>query len=543
MFDRRYLADDIRAGVVVFLVALPLCLGIALASGAPLFSGLIAGISGGIVVSLFGGSRLGVSGPAAGLAVIVATGIESLGFETYLLVVIVCGVVQLVAGFLKAGVIAHYFPSSVIKGMLAGIGIILILKQIPHALGYDSSFEGELEFSQLDGANTFTEIANALGALSPGAMVVTALSLAILLGWQHPSIQKRRFAKALPAPLLVVVLGIALNWIFAAFANGFAISPDHLVAVPVSSSFDELVSNLRKPNFSEIMNPQVYTTGLALALVASIETLLSVEATDNLDPEKRVTSTNKELKAQGAGNIVSGLLGGLPITQVIIRSSANIDSGAKTRFAAFAHGVFLLVCVASIPTLLNQIPLASLAAILLVIGYRLARISLFKQMWREGVWQFLPFITTVVGLVLTDLLTGILLGMVVAFFEILIYNYQLDFYREQHEDGSMSIRLTEHMTFLNKAALKRILREVPKGCRLTIDMKETRILDHDVREVIQDFATHAVADGIELDIEQGEAGPKIALMRTLPPGEGPDPVPTEEGSTKPSGPPTAQTGT
>ncbi len=542
MFDRRFLADDIRAGIVVFLVALPLCLGIALASGAPLFSGLIAGISGGIVVSIFGGSRLGVSGPAAGLAVIVATGIESLGFDTYLLVVIVCGVVQVVSGFLKAGVIAHYFPNSVIKGMLAGIGIILILKQIPHALGYDSSFEGELEFFQRDGANTFSEIANALGALSPGAIAVTVLSLAILLAWQRPGIANRRFTKALPAPLIVVVLGIALNLIFAALANGFAISPNHLVAVPVSSSFDELVSNLRKPDFSQILNPKVYTTGLALALVASIETLLSVEATDNLDPEKRVTSTNKELKAQGAGNIVSGLLGGLPITQVIIRSSANIDSGAKTRFAAFAHGVLLLVCVAAIPTLLNQIPLASLAAILLVIGYRLARVSLFKQMWREGLWQFLPFITTVVGLVLTDLLTGIMLGMAVAFFEILIYNYQINFYREEHEDGSMTIRLTEHMTFLNKAALKRILREVPKECRLTIDMTKTRILDHDVHEVIRDFATHAVADGIELRIE-GEAGPKVALMKTLPPEETADFASRDESSNEPSEPPRAQTGT
>ncbi len=527
MFDRRFLADDIRAGIVVFLVALPLCLGIALASGAPLFSGLIAGISGGIVVSLFSGSRLGVSGPAAGLAVLVAAGIEALGFETYLLVVVFCGMVQVVAGFLKAGVIAHYFPSSVIKGMLAGIGIILILKQIPHAFGYDASFAGELEFSQLDGHNTFSEIGYAFRALSPGAITVTLISLAILLAWQHPAFKDRRFVKALPAPLLVVVLGIGLNWLLAKVANGFSISAEHLVAVPVSSSVGEFFSNFRRPDFSQIWNPAVYTTGLALALVASIETLLSVEATDNLDPEKRVSSTNRELKAQGLGNIVSGLLGGIPITQVIIRSSANIDSGAKTRFAAFTHGVLLLICVATIPSLLNQIPLASLAAILLVIGYRLARVSLFRQVWREGVWQFLPFITTIVGLVLTDLLTGIMLGMAVAFFEILIYNYQLNFYRAQDADGSMTIRLTEHMTFLNKAALKRILREVPQNCRLTIDMTGTRILDHDVREVIKDFATHAAADGVELRIE-GETGPSLALMKSEPPEpEEPRPSPAD----------------
>jgi MFS superfamily sulfate permease-like transporter len=524
MFDKRFLADDIRAGVVVFLVALPLCLGIALASNAPLFSGLIAGISGGIVVTLFSGSRLGVSGPAAGLAVMVAAGIESLGFETYLLCVVFCGLVQLAAGFLKAGVIAHYFPSSVIKGMLAGIGIILILKQIPHALGYDQSWEGELEFFQLDGHNTFSEIGYALSAFSPGAIIVTVASLAILLTWQHPAVKDRTFAKALPAPLLVVLLGIGLNTLFGRLTNGFSISSEHLVAVPVSDSISDFFSKFKRPDFSQITNPAVYTTGLALALVASIETLLSVEATDNLDPEKRVTPTNKELKAQGVGNLVSGLLGGIPLTQVIVRSSANVNSGGKTRLSSFIHGIFLVICVAAIPELLNQIPLASLAAILLVIGYRLARVSLFQQMWKEGIWQFLPFIVTILGLVFTDLLTGIMLGMVVAFFEILIYNYQLDFYREQSEDGDIKIRLTEHMTFLNKAALKRLLREIPKNSTLTIDMTGTRILDHDVREVIGDFATHAAADNVTLRIE-GEGSPKIALMKSLssPPAQGPAP--------------------
>jgi len=494
----------------VFLVALPLCLGIALASGAPLFSGVISGISGGIVVTLFSGSRHGVSGPAAGLAVMVAAGIENLGLETYLLAVIVCGVVQIAAGFLKAGVIAHYFPSSVIKGMLAGIGIILILKQIPHALGYDQSWEGELEFFQRDGHNTFTEIGYAFSALSPGAIIITIVSLTILIVWQSELFKRTRVAKALPAPLLVVLLGVGLNAIFRTVAPGLAISPEHLVTVPVSSSFGDFLSHFIRPDFSQITNPAVYATGLTLALIASIETLLSVEATDNLDPEKRVTPTNLELKAQGLGNIVAGLCGGIPLTQVIVRSSANVDSGGKTRLASFVHGVLLLACVAAIPSLLNEIPLACLAAILLVIGYRLARISLFKSMWREGVWQFLPFIVTIVALVFTDLLKGITLGMIVAFFEILIYNYQLDFYREETEPGCFSIRLTEHMTFLNKAALKRILREMPPGCTLTIDMTGTRILDHDVREVIEDFKTHAEADGIRLSVK-GAAGPKIAL--------------------------------
>lgn len=516
MFDLKHAADDLRAGVVVFLVALPLCLGIALASGAPLFSGLIAGISGGIVVTLFSKSRHGVSGPAAGLAVMVAVGIEQLGFEAYLLAVIICGVVQVVAGFLKAGVIAHYFPSSVIKGMLAGIGIVLILKQIPHALGYDASWEGELEFLQSDGQNTFSEIRYAFGALSPGAVIVTVASLAILLAWQSSRIKQSRVGKALPAPLLVVMLGVLLNRAFHAFAPSLAISAEHLVAVPESSSFTDFFSHFIQPDFSQVTNPEVYVTGLTLALIASIETLLTVEATDNLDPEKRVTPTNDELKAQGFGNIVSGLLGGIPLTQVIVRSSANIDAGGKTRLASFIHGVLLLVCVATIPALLNEIPLASLAAILLLIGYRLARIPLFQAMWKEGFWQFLPFIVTIVGLVLTDLLTGIMLGMAVAFFEILIYNYQLNFYREETSPGCFTIRLTEHMTFLNKAALKRLLREIPPGCNLTIDMTGTRILDHDVREVIEDFATHAETDGIGLEV-QGARGPMIALSDDVGP--------------------------
>lgn len=500
MFDREHLADDIRAGIVVFLVALPLCLGIALASGAPLFSGLIAGISGGLVVTVVSKSRLGVSGPAAGLAVMVAAGIEALGLEAYLLAVIFCGVVQLVAAFLKAGVIAHYFPASVIKGMLAGIGIILILKQIPHALGYDQSYEGELEFFQRDGHNTFTEIGYALQSLSPGAIFITVVSLAVLLLWQHPRFKGNRVAKALPAPLLVVFFGIAANRAFMAFAPSFAVSPEHLVRVPLSSSLGEFFSNFTRPDFSQLTNPEVYFTGVTLALIASIETLLSVEATDNLDPEKRVTPTNRELKAQGLGNIVSGLFGGIPVTQVIVRSTANIESGGKTRRASFIHGVLLLVCVATIPQLLNEIPLASLAAILLVIGYRLARVSLFKQMWNEGFWQFLPFVVTVVALVFTDLLKGITAGMIVAFFEILIYNYQLNVYREDDADGRYTIRLTEHMTFLNKAALKRLLREVPPRSELTIDMSRTRIMDHDVREVIDNFVTHAKADDIKLEI-------------------------------------------
>ena len=458
MNGREHLTDDLRAGVVVFLVALPLCLGVALASGAPLFSGLIAGIAGGIVVTLVSRSRHGVSGPAAGLAVMVAAGIETLGFEAYLLAVVICGVVQLAAAFLKAGVIAHYFPSSVIKGMLAGIGIILILKQIPHALGYDHSWEGELEFLQRDGHNTFTEIGYALQALSPGAIIVTALSLTILLSWQHPVVKRTRVGQALPAPLLVVLLGIMLNRAFAALAR-----PLDLQGSPRERS--DLVERrgvllaFHAPRFLSARQPRGLLDWPHACAHRQHRDPPVGRGDRQPRPGEAGHSTNLELKAQGLGNIVSGLLGGIPLTQVIVRSTANIESGGKTRRASFIHGVLLLICVATIPGLLNEIPLACLAAILLVIGYRLARVSLFKRMWREGLWQFLPFIVTVVGLVFTDLLKGIMLGMLVAFFEILIYNYQINFYREETAESCLTIRLTEHMTFLNKAALKRILRE------------------------------------------------------------------------------------
>ena len=400
----KNLKHDVPASIVVFLVALPLCLGIALASGAPLFSGLIAGIIGGIIVGALSGSPLGVSGPAAGLAVIVLNAITDLGgFEIFLVAVMLAGILQLIAGFAKAGIIAYFFPSSVIHGMLAGIGIIIFLKQIPHAFGYDKDPAGDLRFQQVDGHNTFDELIHMLDFISPGVLIVAGISLAILIIWETSFFKKLKFTKLVQGPLVAVAVSIFLGIAFATMPD-LAISAEHMVKVPIPDSFDSFLGNFARPDFSALSNPAVYTTAIVIAVVASLETLLCVEASDKQDPDKRVTPTNRELKAQGVGNLISGFVGGLPLTQVIVRSSANMQSGGRSKASAILHGFLLLISVIVIPRVLNMIPLGVLAAILLVVGYKLAKPALFKRMYREGMGQFIPFVVTIVGIVFTDLL-------------------------------------------------------------------------------------------------------------------------------------------
>lgn len=496
---------DFPASIVVFLVAVPLCLGIALASGAPLFSGVIAGIIGGIIVGALSGSPLGVSGPAAGLAVIVLTainemgGLENGGFEIFLLSVVLAGVIQLILGYARAGIIGYYFPSSVIKGMLSGIGIIIILKQIPHAFGYDENPEGEIAFIQPDGQNTFSELINMLDFVSTAAIIITVVSLGILILWERPFMKKQSFSKLIQGPLVVVIFGIIFNVMTK--GTSLAISPEHLVAIPIADSFSEIPALFSLPNFSAITNPLVYTTGITIAIVASLETLLCVEATDKLDPYKRITPTNQELKAQGVGNIVSGLIGGLPITQVIVRSSANIQSGGRTKMSAILHGVLLLISVLAIPFLLNLIPLASLAAILLIVGYKLAKPVLFKQMYKLGWTQFVPFVVTILGIVFTDLLMGIGLGLVVAVFYILLNNFKRPFFfnPENHlSDDVIRIELSEEVTFLNKAAILNTLKGIPENSKVVIDASRTESIDHDVVEIFEDFKQNAAYNDISL---------------------------------------------
>lgn len=502
----KNLKYDLPASLIVFLVAVPLCLGIALASGAPLFSGIIAGIVGGIIAGILSGSQLGVSGPAAGLAVIVLTAIQELGaFEIFLMAVVIGGIFQLILGYAKAGIIGYYFPSSVIKGMLSGIGIIIFLKQIPHAVGYDKDYEGDLAFNQPDGHNTFSELFYMFEAMSMGAIIISSISILLLILWEQPFMKKIKVFQIVQGPLVVVGLGIVLNLIFQNMI-GLALNPDQVVSIPVSESLGGFINQFTLPDFNAISNPAVWITGMTIAVVASLETLLCLEATDKLDPFKRVTPANRELKAQGVANIVAGLIGGLPITQVIVRSSTNIQSGGRTKVSAIFHGIILLVSAMAIPALLNLIPLASLAAILFLVGYKLAKPSLFKQMYSLGKTHFVPFMVTILGIVFTDLLTGIGMGLAVAIFYVLYNNYKKPFlFEDKHfKDGKIHLVLAEDVTFLNKASIQRTLSQIPDGSKVVIDASKTINIDFDVIEIIDEFEVNAKYRNIDLTIIERE---------------------------------------
>mgnify|MGYP000274166311 CR=1 FL=1 len=500
----KYLKNDLPSSIVVFFVALPLCLGIALASGAPLFSGLIAGIVGGIVVGSLSGSKIGVSGPAAGLAAIVLTAIGALGgYQNFLLAVVLGGIIQLVFGFLKAGIIGYYFPSSVIKGMLTGIGIIIILKQIPHFFGYDPDPEGDFAFFQVDGKNTFSEILETVNNISPGATLAAILGLGILLLWDKVLSKKGKIFKLVQGPLVAVAVGI-IFYILTKDSETLSISADHLVSVPIPEDTASFLGQFSFPNFGAITNPQIWITAFTIALVASLETLLCVEATDKLDPNKNVTPTNRELLAQGTGNIISGMIGGLPITQVIVRSSANIQSGGRTKMSAIIHGFFLLISVILIPKLLNMIPLSVLAAVLFIVGFKLAKPSLFKKMYDLGWKQSIPFFVTVLGIIFTDLLIGIGLGLAVGIIVILIKSYQNSHFLhiEDKSNGKHRIKmsLAEEVTFFNKGAILKELDSLPRDTYLELDVRKTRYLDNDIIEILDDFAFKAKERNIDIQL-------------------------------------------
>lgn len=492
----KNIKKDLPASIVVFFVALPLCLGIALASGAPLFSGLIAGIVGGIIVGSLSGSHIGVSGPAAGLAAIVLTAITALGgYENFLVAVVLGGAIQLLFGVLKAGIIGYYFPSSVIKGMLTGIGIIIILKQIPHFFGYDVDPEGDFAFAQVDGENTFSEILNAINYISPGSTVIALVALAILILWEKVLKTKGKFFELVQGPLVAVVVGI-IFYVFTKNGTTFGIPTENLVSVPIPEDAASFFGQFSFPHFGVIGSPEIWITAFTIALVASLETLLCVEATDKLDPHKRVTPTNRELLAQGAGNMISGFIGGLPITQVIVRSSANVQSGGQTKASAIIHGFFLLISVVLIPRLLNMIPLSVLAAILFLVGYKLAKPSLFKKMYELGWKQFIPFTVTVLGIVFTDLLIGIGMGLAVGIVVILIKSYQNSHFlhiEENHEGKIDVIKMTfaEEVTFFNKGAILKELDSIPQDSYLELDVQKTRYLDNDIIEILEDFIPKA----------------------------------------------------
>lgn len=498
------LKNDLPASIVVFLVAMPLCLGIALASGAPLFSGIIAGIIGGIVVSLISGSPLGVSGPAAGLAIIVLNSIADLNgaFDAFLMAVVVAGVFQLLLGFVKAGVIGYYFPVSVIKGMLAGIGIIIFLKQIPHAFGYQKDPEGDMAFAQVDGENTISELFNMMDFISPGAVIIALVSLAILLLWERPFMKKIAAFNVIQGALVAVASGIGLNLLFMGIPE-LALSAEQTVDIPAPDSFNAFLGQFTLPDFTQLSNPKIYVIGLTMAVVASLETLLCVEATDKLDPQKRITPTNRELIAQGTGNIISGLIGGLPITQVIVRSSANIQSGGRTKASAFFHGVLLLISAIFIANVLNLIPYASLASILLVVGFKLAKPSLFIDMYKLGRAQFIPFIVTILGIVFLDLLKGIGIGMIVAIFHILWKNYKNPYYfdpKSYVKGQPVIIRFSEQVTFLNKASILKSLNQLPSDIHVVLDATTAITIHPDVIEIICDFKENAKTRNITIEM-------------------------------------------
>ncbi len=499
------LKSDLPASIVVFFVAVPLCLGIALASGAPLFAGIIAGIVGGIIVGIASGSPLGVSGPAAGLAVIVLTSVATLGsWPAFLLAVVIAGFLQLIMGFAKAGFIAYFFPSSVIKGMLTGIGLLIILKQIPHALGYDKDAVGDDAFSQSGGENTFSAITKAIEWVTPGAIIISAISLAILILWDQVLTKKHKIFQLIQGPIVVVVLGIAMNYMYQKGILNFSLDKDQVVQLPVAHNLTEFFTQFTFPDFSQITNFEVWKIAVVLAIVASLETLLCVEATDKMDPFKRVTPTNRELKSQGLGNVVSGLIGGLPITQVIVRSSANINFGGKTKMSAILHGVFLLISAITIAGLMNMIPLASLAAILLMVGYKLAKPSLFKQMYKQGWEQFIPFAATVVAILLTDLLKGITIGILFGIFYTLRHSYRNSYHlkdikttEEGHEVHHLV--LAQEVSFFNKASVLNALNVIPEHSKVIIDCTHSKSIAHDVLEIIQDYRVNAKTKNITVE--------------------------------------------
>jgi len=498
--------SDFIASIVVFFIALPLCLGIALASGAPLFSGIIAGVVGGIVVGILSGSAIGVSGPATGLVTIIFGYLASVGgtWEAFLFAVILMGIIQILLGYLKLGTIAYYFPSSVINGMLAGIGLTIILKQLPHALGYDFSHTKEYALTKIIEKSYFFEIQNILDHINLGVVIISLISIFTLIFWETFLTKKYKFFKIIPSPLFVVGIGIAMSTLFLYNLLPFSLGENQLVKLPTPTSSAEFLGQFHLPDFSQITNPRIYILATILAIVASLETLLSAEASDKLDLKKRITPTNRELKAQGFGNIISGLIGGLPITQVALRSSVNVEFGAKTKLSTILHGIIMMICVISIPRLLNMIPIATLACILIAIGYKLSKPHLFKKMYNSGWQQFTPFIVTILAMLLTDLLEGVALGIATSIYCILYNIFKNPYHHIEDKEGAHHehiIRLAEEVSFLNKGRILELLSKIQEGSKVVIDGSHSKNIHPDVLEVIKDFMVSAKSKRILLEIK------------------------------------------
>ncbi|NOT83635.1 MAG: SulP family inorganic anion transporter [Methylococcaceae bacterium] len=496
----QHLKSDIPAGVVVFLVALPLCLGVALASGAPLSAGLIAGLVGGLLVAWLSGSQLSVSGPAAGLTVIVFNAIAQIGsFQGFLVAVVLAGFLQLLLGYLRAGIIGAFFPSAVIKGMLAAIGLILIIKQIPHATGFDASFEGDESYMKETASSSFQELLSAFQGVSQGAVFISSVALIILFMWELKWFKKQAGMKLIPGPLIAVCWGVGFNFWALKNAPEWAVNPQHLVSLPVFEHPTDFFNSFMSPDFSYLNNPSVYSVAFTIAIIASLETLLSLEAVDKLDPLKRIAPTNRELKAQGVGNMISAMLGGLPITAVIVRSSANINAGGKTSLSCFVHGLCLLVSILFFSRYLNTIPLACLAAVLLHTGYKLAKPALFMDFYRKGMSQFLPFVITIIAILMTDLLKGMLIGVVVGLFFVLKSNFNAAITLVQG-GSNYHLVMNKDVSFLNKALLRKLILSIQANSTVTIDARKAQFIDHDILETLADFVATAPDDNIQVEL-------------------------------------------
>ena len=497
----KYLREDFLAGVSVFLVTIPLCLGIALASGAPLFAGVLSGIIGGLFVGFWSGSEVSVSGPAAGLTVIVLQSIQSLGYQSFLVAVILAGIIQFILGWLKAGRLSGFFPNSTIRGMMVAIGLVIILKQIPHALGWDVDYEGEFEFSQsADGENTFTEILTALTHINPGAFVISAACILFMVSWDKLASGKQVFFRLFPSALVVIFVGVGLNELFTIVQPGWYLgnSPQHMVSFPSFKNWDLIMQAFNFPDFTSLSNSGVYISAVTIALVASLESLITLEAADRVDPARRYSSPNQELRAQGISNIVCGMLGALPLSAVVIRTSTNVFSGAKTRMATMFHGLLLLISVVAAGSLLKCIPLACLAALLIVVGFKLIDFKVFRKIYNEGKDQFIPFIITIVTIIFTDLLIGILVGLAVGINYVLYFNFHSAI-KAVRDGKNVLVVFSKDVSFLNKSNLKKILIDIKEGDSVLFDGARAQFIDQDIFTTLHEFKEDADTRNIEVE--------------------------------------------
>ncbi len=491
----RFSTKDLQASFVVFLVALPLCLGIALASGAPASSGLIAGIIGGLIVGFLSPSEISVSGPAAGLTVVVLGGIQSIGsFETFCAITAIAGLMQLGLAALRFGILGSLIPASVIKGMLAAIGILIILKQIPHAIGFDADFFGDESFMQTDGDNTFSALQHAISSTTTGAILISLISLALLLSWDR--VLANTPLRTVPSALVAVLAGVMMNE-FLLPLWGLQLSPEHLVQMPEASLFQ-----LTPPSaFSAIFSAPALTLALTLCLVGSLETILSLDASEKMDPLKRGVNASQELFAQGIGNFFSGLLGGLPVTAVIVRTSANLSAGATSRLSGIFHAVWLLLFALLIPTYLNKIPLAVLAMVLIVVGFKLTTPKLYKSFLKLGRSQFIPFLVTIVAILLTDLLIGVLIGFAVGLYFVFKANLHASLVLVSDKNHYL-LRFNKDTSFLNKPLLKKLLATIPQNSLVLIDGSRSVFIDHDIIDMVEDFVESAPQKNITIELRK-----------------------------------------